>query len=1026
MDTVVLFYDENFPYAGERPEKTYVEKMNKLFTLVAADELADTLKDPKITSFINLHGPYFPKQAWPTILQYLKKGKGIVHFGGIPFRIPCNLIDGQWQEEREQTAYHMQMNIHEALPVKTEQVELLQANHDIQLLNGFEELFTIEDTYNFILHVSKVSTIKGEMGSNGPMDARIYPLLKGFSPENREIAAPIVLMENYRGNFTGGRWVFINQQLKASFWQDKGIDFIEGAAGFVSSGVTEMWLKTNYATYEIGEQPVISLQYQSINSYEREWTYEITISKEGEVKYHHLFTATVDQYLNITKLYPDIVVEPGLFEIDCICTSGNQERIVMRQGFWGVDHALLAQGEALTCDRDYFRKGDKPFPIVGMTYMTSDVSRYFLYLPNPAVWDRDFAQMKKAGINYVRTGAWFAYRNMMFVDGHVNEEVLRALDAFILAAKKHDIYVTLCFFSFTPETWDGENPYLDPRSVEAQKRFIGTIIQRHQQTKNVNWDLINEPSMFDPANVFAGPRTNHDCFEKQAYQTWLQAKYESITKLQENWNMTAAELPSFSSINPPAPREINSHIQNMASGKKGLKWLDYTLFTMEMHNQWAKELAATVKHYTPNQLVTVGQDEALAGQRPSAFFYEEVVDYTTNHSWWMMDQLLWDSIFTKTPNKPNLIQETGIMYVEQPNNIAKRSEEELRNILERKYAYAYSGAGAGAVQWIWNTNYFMDNVNESNIGTLRADGTEKPETNVSYDFGTFMKEVGHIFEKRELEDIAVIFPYSNDFSNRRMAFSATTKLTRVMAYELNIPFRALSEYHLEALRQDTPKLIIVPSAHNFQTAAFNELLNIVEEKGSVLLFTGPLNINEFWEKTNRAAHLVGETVTGNIRREEMMMLQNRAHSLSFPDLRIAEVMKEVPTASEKPNTVREYAVGKGKLIWSPAPIELNERTEPLIALYNYAIDQAHISSHLEWVQGDYPGVYGRKLSLAHADLFVFVSEFGDDTTVEITNPTNQASYEFILEAERSVLFATDKGGNIIGIYRKNEISIKTK
>ncbi|CAM3899746.1 beta-galactosidase [Lederbergia lenta] len=1026
MDTVVLFYDENFPYAGERPEKTYVEKMNKLFTLVAADELADTLKDPKITSFINLHGPYFPKQAWPTILQYLKKGKGIVHFGGIPFRIPCNLIDGQWQEEREQTAYHMQMNIHEALPVKTEQVELLQANHDIQLLNGFEELFTIEDTYNFILHVSKVSTIKGEMGSNGPMDARIYPLLKGFSPENREIAAPIVLMENYRGNFTGGRWVFINQQLKASFWQDKGIDFIEGAAGFVSSGVTEMWLKTNYATYEIGEQPVISLQYQSINSYEREWTYEITISKEGEVKYHHLFTATVDQYLNITKLYPDIVVEPGLFEIDCICTSDNQERIVMRQGFWGVDHALLAQGEALTCDRDYFRKGDKPFPIVGMTYMTSDVSRYFLYLPNPAVWDRDFAQMKKAGINYVRTGAWFAYRNMMFVDGHVNEEVLRALDAFILAAKKHDIYVTLCFFSFTPETWDGENPYLDPRSVEAQKRFIGTIIQRHQQTKNVNWDLINEPSMFDPANVFAGPRTNHDRFEKQAYQTWLQAKYESITKLQENWNMTAAELPSFSSINPPAPSEINSHIQNMASGKKGLKWLDYTLFTMEMHNQWAKELAATVKHYTPNQLVTVGQDEALAGQRPSAFFYEEVVDYTTNHSWWMMDQLLWDSIFTKTPNKPNLIQETGIMYVEQPNNIAKRSEEELRNILERKYAYAYSGAGAGAVQWIWNTNYFMDNVNESNIGTLRADGTEKPETNVSYDFGTFMKEVGHIFEKRELEDIAVIFPYSNDFSNRRMAFSATTKLTRVMAYELNIPFRALSEYHLEALRQDTPKLIIVPSAHNFQTAAFNELLNIVEEKGSVLLFTGPLNINEFWEKTNRAAHLVGETVTGNIRREEMMMLQNRAHSLSFPDLRIAEVMKEVPTASEKPNTVKEYAVGKGKLIWSPAPIELNERTEPLIALYNYAIDQAHISSHLEWVQGDYPGVYGRKLSLADADLFVFVSEFGDDTTVEITNPTNQASYEFILEAERSVLFATDKVGNIIGIYRKNEISIKTK
>ncbi|MEK3890050.1 beta-galactosidase [Bacillus sp. FSL K6-3431] len=1026
MNKIVLFYDESFPYAGERPKKTYVEKLKSLFKVVTASELEETLKDPKIESFINIHGPYFPKQAWPTILQYLQQGKGFVHFGGIPFRIPCNLIDDYWQKEREQTAYHMQINIHEALQVKTDQVKVLKANADVPLLNGYEQLFTIEDTYHFILHVSKVSTIKNEMGSNGPMDARIYPLMKGISHENREIASPAVLMENYRGNFTGGRWVFINQPLQAVFWQDKGIDFIEAAANFVSFGVTEIWLKTNYATYEKGEQPVISLQYQSIDKREREWTYEITIRKDDAVQYHHLFSATVDQHLNITKLIPDIVVEPGLFEMDCICTSAAQERIVIRQGFWGVDHALLEQGAPLTCDRDYFRKGEQPFPIVGMTYMTSDVSRYFLYLPNPAVWDHDFAQMKRAGINYVRTGAWFAYRNMMFVDGHVDEEVLRALDAFILAAKKHDIYVTLCFFSFTPETWDGENPYLDPRSVEAQKRFIGTIIQRHQQTKNVNWDLINEPSMFDPDRVFSGPKTNRDRFERQAYQTWLQEKYGLITKLQENWNVTSAELPSFSSINPPETSEINAHIQNMATGKKGLKWLDYTLFTMDMHNNWAKELTATVKHYTPNQLVTVGQDEALAGQRPSAFFYEEVVDYTTNHSWWLMDQLLWDSIFTKTPNKPNLIQETGIMYVEQPNNIAKRSEEELRNILERKYAYAYSGAGAGAVQWIWNTNYFMDNINESNIGALRADGTEKPETNVSYDFGTFMKEVGHIFEHRELEDIAVIFPYSNDFSNRRLAFDATTKLTRVMAYELNMPFRALSEYHLESLRQDTPKLIIVPSAHNFQSAAFNELLNIVEEKGSVLLFTGPLNLNEFWEKTNRASHLVGETKTSNIRREEMMVLKNKAYGLSFPDLRIAEVMKEVPIGSEKANTVLEYAIGKGKLIWSPAPIELNERTEPLIALYNYAIDQAHISSHLEWLQGDYPGIYGRKLSLKNADLFVFVSEFGEDATVEIKNPTNNAIFEFVLEADRSVLFATDKEGHLIGTYRKNEVVIKTK
>lgn len=973
-----------------------------------------------------MHGPYFPKQAWGQISEYLQTGKGFVHFGGTPFRIPCNFVDGQWEKEREQTAYHMQMNIHEALPVKSTEVTVLKAHDEIPLFEGFEHIFTIEDTYNFILHVSKVSTIENEMGSNGPMDARIYPLMKGVTDSERDIAAPAVLIENYRGKFTGGRWIFINQPLKDVFWQDKGIEFIEKAVHFAACGVTEIWVKTNYASYEKGEKPVISIQYQSIKKLENEWTYEISIRKDNEIQYEYSFSATADQYLNITKIYPDITIEPGLFEIDCICTSANNERFVFHQGFWGMDEALLGQGEPLTCDRDYFQKDGKPFPIVGMTYMTSDVSRYFLYLPNPAVWDRDFAQMKKAGINYVRTGAWFAYRNMMFVDGHVNEEVLRALDAFILCAKKHDIYVTLCFFSFTPEMWDGENPYLDPRSVEAQKRFIGTMVQRHQQTKNIHWDLINEPSMFDPERVFAGPRTKRDRFERKEYQAWLQEKYDSITKLQENWNVTSAEIPSFSSIAPPELGEINSHIQDMASGKRGLKILDYTLFTMDMHNKWAKELTAMIKHYTPDQLVTVGQDEALAGQRPSAFFYEEAVDYTTNHSWWMMDQLLWDSIFTKTPNKPNLIQETGIMYVERPDNIAKRSEEELRNILERKYAYAFSGAGAGAVQWIWNTNYFMNNVNESNIGALRADGTEKPETHVSYDFGEFMNKIGHIFENREMEDIAVIFPYSNDFSNRKLAFDATTKLTRVMAYELNMPFRAISEYHLESLRQNTPKLIIVPSAHNFQTEAFNELIKIVEEKGSVLLFTGPINLDEFWKSTGRAANLVGETVIGTIKREEMMGLNDQSYSVSFPNLRIAAVMKEASIDSENPNLVQEYSIGKGKFIWSPLPIELNERNEPLIALYQYAIAQSNIPTHLEWIQGNYPGIYGRKLSLENADLFVFVSEFGEDTIVEVENPSTKIKYEFNLEAERSVLFAADKEGKLLGVYRESEVAILLK
>src|SRR5699024_963890 len=141
----------------------------------------------------------------------------------------------------------------------------------------------------------------------------------------------------------------------------------------------------------------------------------------------------------------------------CHAESGHGEKRVLRQGFWGRDDALLQTGDPIAVDRDYFQKDGRPLPIVGMTYMTSDVARYFLFLPNADLWDRDMAHMKRAGINYIRTGIWTAWRHMMFADGHFDEGVLRAIDAFILTAKKHDLEVTFNFFSFTPEMWEGQN-----------------------------------------------------------------------------------------------------------------------------------------------------------------------------------------------------------------------------------------------------------------------------------------------------------------------------------------------------------------------------------------------------------------------------------------------------------------------------------------------------------------------------------------------------------------------------------------
>ncbi|MEX1029060.1 MAG: beta-galactosidase [Paenibacillaceae bacterium] len=1029
MSKSIVFYDQSFPYMGLRPNEEQLQQLSKSHKIVDSENLVLALEDAD--SLIHMHGSYFPKAAWGAILQFLKRGGGLLHIGGAPFQSPVYKEQMQWIIEDQQTTYHQDLQIHEALAVDMQPIKRLVHAEDIPLFAGLESLLTIEPTFGFVLHVTNASDLPHEGGSSGPMDAHIYPLLKGVSNEGREVAAPAVLIENTKGAYAGGRWIFINQQLRSAFWQADGIRALTEWSEFCASGVTEIWLKPNYACYDPGDRVTLTLQLQTLNPRSQaKWSFHLELNKESNGVVEQVWTGTTEmgasRELSYSRIKVPVTLEAGYYDVICRVVSDSGETRILRQGFWGWDEQLLAQGEPITVDRDYFRKNGQPLPIVGMTYMTSDVARKYLFMPNASVWNKDMAQMSKAGINLIRSGIWTSYRNIMYIDGHPYEEVLRAIDAFILTAKKNNLELTFNFFAFTPEAWEGVNPYLDPRSVEAQKRFIATIVSRHVNSSNVHWDLINEPSMFDPKRIFMGPRTVKDPFEKQAYIEWLRERHGSIRLLQQRWNMTPVELPDFSSVVPPEATEINFHFQDMIHAKKGTRWLDYTLFTMEMHNRWAEQLTSTIKSLQPKHLVTVGQDEGLGDQRPSPFFYAEAVDYTTVHSWWLMDQLVWDGIFSKDTNKPNLIQETGIMYLETPDGRAKRSELELRNILERKYAYALSTGGAGAVQWLWNTNFYMDNVNESNIGALRADGTEKPEADVSYDFGRFIQESAVYFEDRKLEDIVVVFPYSNDFSNRKLAVAATSKLTRVLNYEMKVPFRAVGEYQLNSLAINSPKLIIVPSAHNFSDEAFSTLISHIEVSGGTLLITGPIGIDEYWKPVSRLTSTIGQTQLANVLREERIELGDTIYPVSFGAYRIAEANKEliIGEGQAESSKVKEYVIGKGRLIWCSVPIELNERSEPLVALYRYALNKAGVDDELTWLQGGgLPGIYGRKLSFRDGALMIFVSEYAHDTEIQVSDPVSGRTYRFMLEKERSVLFMINATGQIVSTYRPTQVKI---
>ena len=147
--------------------------------------------------------------------------------------------------------------------------------------------------------------------------------------------------------------------------------------------------------------------------------------------------------------------------------------------------------------------------------MASDVHRKFLFEPNPHIWDRDFREMARRGVNLVRTGLWTAWSRAMLDPGAVDEGVLSALDAYVMTAARHRIAVCFTFFAFQPPWFGGTNPFLDPRALEGQRAFLTLVASRFRGVPWVHWDLINEPS-YSPADGLWTNRPVGDAYERRA------------------------------------------------------------------------------------------------------------------------------------------------------------------------------------------------------------------------------------------------------------------------------------------------------------------------------------------------------------------------------------------------------------------------------------------------------------------------------------------------------------------------------
>ncbi|MDP4188143.1 MAG: hypothetical protein Q8905_08860, partial [Bacteroidota bacterium] len=531
---------------------------------------------------------------------------------------------------------------------------------------------------------------------------------------------------------------------------------------------------------------------------------------------------------------------------------------------------------------------------------------------------------------------------------------------------------------------------------------------------DIIWDLINEPTYGLDAQLWNGNIPTGSRSETKLWNEWLKAKYgDELIHLSGMLNTSSGLLLDGNSVKLPSGSDFEkSNIYK--ARQKPLIAYDYNLFAQYAYNSWAAKVRKIFRDEGSTQLITTGQDEGGITNRVQAQFYAETSDFTTQHSWWQDDDLLWDNLMAKTQNKPLLVQETNLMRYTDLRGNGRRSEQDYAKILERKICIGFAAEGAGVIPWVWDANTAL-NENESSIGLNRCDGTASPEKAMYKKFAKFVNRNAKYFTIAKEPEILLVIPFSLQFSNyQSLALTATKNAVRAMHYYARFKFNVASEYHLDRVTV-IPKLVVLPSVQALTDTAWNKICEWVSG-GTTLLITGPIDKDPHFESVKRLTELGVETRTEPVLQlNSFLTIGNERYQLNYYNTSAMQSIDQM-VWKEDHGKIKEVTLGKGKILISEYPVELNTNLNTIAELYKYAAKKGNITS--EFVTDcSNPGILIRPIDYEKARMYLLESETDTDEVFTIRDKFVNKDYSVKLEAGRAKLLLISKeDGKIIDQY----------
>jgi hypothetical protein len=965
--SVVIWSEPGLPAADSpAPSAAQLAQVFPEARLASADQLSAQLSDPQTRLLILAQGSVMPEAAWSVISRYLERGGNLLVVGGRPFTRAAYQDATGWHLRDYSVRFSRLLLVDQYQTTPGASGAEFVPNPDFPL-----ELprFSWQEAYSPIIRLS-TRDLYDRGGSAGSLDVHLHALVWGVQ-EGRRVSAPVIELDHLSSGFDGGRWIFVAAKLPPDFYSSpESTVFLRRIASRAIEGAEEFSVRPTVPLYLPGEPIELETVFNSSLKPARPLTIQVTINPEDQPLAKQ--TATITLPCNSATILPAPHAK-GLYLIQARLLDGTSTRAIYHSAFWIRDKAYLLSGPRLSVNADYFQLDDNPLAVVGTTYMSSEVQRLYFDHPNVYVWNNDMALIHGAGLNTIRTGWWTGWDKFCDETGRPYERTLRTLEAFLMTARKNGLPVQFNFFAFLPEVLGGANAYLDPQAVRKQQTLIGAVVGNFSDLPFLAWDLINEPSF---SKHLWRMRPNEDPIELAAWNAWLLQKYPDRGALAEAWNVPPDAVAGTISL----PSELEFDPRGMYDGRNSLRVYDYALFAQDKFAGWVRGMREVIRATGSTQPITVGQDEGGFMDRLSPAFFAPSVDFTTNHSWWQDDHLLWDSLVAKQPGRAMLIQETGLQRELNVDETSRLTPEQEASLFERKVALSFV-QGSGAIEWLWNTNSYMTQGNEVPIGALHADGTEKPEATVLRNFAKFAATASPYLKNPQPPDIAVLTSQAAQFSIfGAWQVEAQQKAVRALGYDLHQPCYIIAESQIEKL--GSPKLVILPSAQALRESTWQALLAYVKNGGN-LLVTGAVSRDEHWHLVDRLSplgikvsvkpltfhnaslvlgpkyHPASNLVVGPIELSFDQQKQQSLEYLDFPD----------------PSDVASWGLEKGRLFWAAYPVELSEGSAATSAFYEAILNFLDFKPLFAGRAPPPPGVLAYRLDLQDATLYILESEY---------------------------------------------------